>query len=66
MIEQHRIRRGLNEWRNLPPGYRPLAAGEIIRALDVQKIHAEWFCEYPAKATLIGHSPNGDWYRREP
>jgi hypothetical protein len=65
MEDEHRVRLGLNEWRRLPKGYRQLEPGERVQALDVQRLNADWFAEYPARGMLVGTLPCGDWYRKE-
>lgn len=67
MKEQHRLRNGLNEWNRVPEGYKELCALEPVQAGDVQKIHDEWYVEYPQRGLLIGQfrGQGGKWYRKE-
>jgi hypothetical protein len=63
MQEEHRLRNGMNEWRALPPGYRPLRERERIKAGDIQKLNNDWYAEYQ-KGILINTLPSGKWYRK--
>lgn len=67
MKEAHRVRNGLNEWNRPPIGYVKVPATECVQAGDVQKIHDEWYLEYPARGALIGHlrGAGGTWYRKQ-
>lgn len=66
MKESHRTRNGLNEWNRPPTGYVELSASDRVQAGDVQKIHDEWYVEYPAMGLLIGkfRGAGGTWYRK--
>lgn len=66
MIEPYRIRNGLQEWNRPPDGYVPLPIYEPVQAGDVQKIHDEWFIEYPANGFLVGKTrgAGGLWLRK--
>ena len=66
MKEAHRVRNGLNEWNRVPAGYVETSASDPVRAGDVQRMHDEWFVEYPARGFLIGklRGAGGRWYRR--
>jgi len=64
MMEQHRIRKGLNEWNHVPDGYVVVPIGELIQGGDVQKINDEWYLEYPSNGLLVGTPVSGGlWYR---
>jgi hypothetical protein len=66
MIEAFRVRNGSREWRQLPPGFRPLAGDEKIQSGDVIKMNPEWFSEYKS-GTLIGNTPShSGWFRFDP
>ncbi len=66
MKDSHRIKNGMNEWGRLPDGYTELPESEPVQAGDVQKIHDEWYVEYPAKGFLVGmlRGAGGKWYRK--
>lgn len=60
-----RIRNNLKEWDRLPSGYRPLRSAEKVEGADVQRLHDTWYAEYPSSGMLVGHWPNGQWFRKE-
>lgn len=64
MIEDHRIKNGLNYWNKVPKGCRQLKPGESVQSGDVMKLNDEWFGEYK-KGILIGQIVDtvSKWYR---
>lgn len=66
MKEAHRVRNGLNEWSRVPAGYVETSPEDVVQGGDVQRIHDEWFVEYPANGALVGklRGAGGRWYRK--
>lgn len=65
MREKHRVdHRGLNEFNHIPRNCLLLSCNDTIQTGDIQRIHDEWYVEYPANGMLIGnYVGSGKWYR---